>query len=491
MPNSPQPSTAEKLNQVLLDEMKDVGVFSMDLQREITSWSPGIERILGYQEQDFLGLNASMLFTPEDRALKADDAEFERTRHEGRAPDLRWHMKKNGSRVFVDGAMRSAFDEDGQHIGYTKIVRDINPKGVGEYILGTILQRTPDAIYILDREGRFVYANTETQRVLGRNSDAILGHNLDEFFPANIGETMRQNNASVMETKTPRIMEEQMLTHDHRLRTFLAGKAPWQDSDGQVVGVVSISQDISARKGIEEERERLLRDLRRSNEDLAQFSYIVSHDLQAPLRMVRSYTQLLDQRYKGKLDDTADQFISVILNGAAGMDQLIRSLLQYAQAGEAPIQQAPVRIEGILDGVLSNLKPLLEESGAEVTHDSLPTIVGDPVQLLQLFQNIIGNGIKYARANITPRIHLFVDQTTPQSYRFAVRDNGVGIDAKNYDRIFAPLKRLHGQEIPGTGIGLAICKKIVDRHGGQIWVESQVGKGSTFYFTLPTQSQQF
>jgi light-regulated signal transduction histidine kinase (bacteriophytochrome) len=146
-------------------------------------------------------------------------------------------------------------------------------------------------------------------------------------------------------------MEEQMLTHDHRERTFLFGKAPWQDSDGQMMGVVSISQDISARKGIEEERERRLRDLRRSNEDLAQFSYIVSHDLQAPLRMVHSYAQLLNQRYHGKLDDTADQFIKVILNGAAGMQQLIHSLLQYAQAGEAPIQQTGVRLDAILDGV--------------------------------------------------------------------------------------------------------------------------------------------
>jgi PAS domain S-box-containing protein len=489
MPNRPRPPNGEKLNgfQFLLEEIKDVGVFSMDLERAITSWSPGVERILGYSEADFLGQNANVLFTPEDREQKLDDAEFARARTEGRAPDLRWHMKKNGSRVFVDGALRAAFDDDGQHIGYIKIVRNINPKGVGEHILGTILERTPDAIYIHDHQGRYAYVNSETARIIGRDPDEILGHSLDEFFPTHIGGPMHKNNASVMETKTPRIMEEQMLTRDHGQRTYLAGKAPWQDSDGNMLGVVSISQDISARKGLEEERERLLRELRRSNEDLAQFSHVVSHDLQAPLRMVNSYTELLKQRYYGKLDDTADQFIRVILNGAAGMDQLIRSLLQYAQAGEPSLQKTQVRIEAIIDGARSNLQPVLKETSAEVTHDGLPTLPGDPVQLLQLFQNIIGNAIKYGRANVTPRIHILAEQIDHEVYRFAISDNGAGIDAKNYDRVFAPLKRLHGQEIPGSGIGLAICKKIVERHGGQIWVESQVGKGSTFYFTLRAQ----
>jgi PAS domain S-box-containing protein len=272
MPDGPGLPNTEKLRelQFLLEEMKDVAVFSMDLQRVITSWSPGVERVLGYSEIDFVGQDASVLFTPEDRAQHLDEAEFARARADGRAPDMRWHMRKNGSRVFVDGALRMAFDDDGQHIGYTKIVRDINPKGVGEHILGTILERTTDAIYIHDQQGRYAYVNTETARMLGREPEAIIGHSLDEFFPPDIGGAMHQNNASIMATKTPRILEEQMLTHDHSQRTLLVGKAPWQDSEGKMIGVVSICQDISARKGIEEERERLLRELRRSNEELAQ-----------------------------------------------------------------------------------------------------------------------------------------------------------------------------------------------------------------------------
>ena len=251
-----------------------------------------------------------------------------------------------------------------------------------------------------------------------------------------------------------------------------------------MIGVVGIAQDFHARKSAEEEREGLLRELRRSNEDLTQFSYVVSHDLQAPLRMVQSYTQLLARRYEGQLDETADSFISIITKGAIGMQQLIQGLLRYAQAGEDVLTKGPVSVDAILDGALSNLKVLVEESSAEFTREPMPVVFGDPVQLLQLFQNLLGNAMKYATADVPPRIDLTARKEDGE-YRFALTDNGLGIDTKNFERIFAPLKRLHGQEIPGTGIGLAVCKKIVERHGGRIWVTSVLGKGSTFHFTLP------
>jgi PAS domain S-box-containing protein len=297
MPDKQRPPNSDSLIKFLLEEMKDVAVFSMDLEREITTWCPAIERILGYGKADFVGQNASMLFTPEDRERKLDDAEFERARVEGRAADLRWHLKKDGRRIFVDGAVRPAVDEGGKVVGYIKIIRNISPNGIGEHVLGAILERTPDAIFQQDRQGRYAYVNSETARLLGREPADVVGHSLDEFFPAHISEPMRRNNATVMESKVPRIVEEVILTRDHGPRTFLSGKAPWQDSYGNMIGVVTISQDISPRKDIEEERERLLRELQRSNEDLAQFSYIVSHDLQAPLRMVNSYTMLLNRRY--------------------------------------------------------------------------------------------------------------------------------------------------------------------------------------------------
>lgn len=478
------PPNRAQTHDFLLEELKDVGVFSIDLNRRITSWSPGVERILGYAEEDFIGLDVSTIFTAEDRERSLDDQEFEGARLNGRAPDMRWHVKKDGSRIFVDGVLRGVFDQSGTHVGYSKVIRDIKPSGIGDNMLSAILERTPDAIFLKDRAGRFTFVNAVMAQLLGHPAEEILGSNLEEFFPPHLAGPIRENDRALMETGSPQVIEERMLTKEHGERTYLTGKAPWSDSDGKVIGVVGIAQDFHSRKNAEEERECLLRELRRSNEDLAQFSYVVSHDLQAPLRMVQSYTQLLARRYQGQLDETADNFISIITKGAVGMEQLIQGLLRYAQAGEEVLTKAPVSVDAILDGALSNLKVLVEESSAELTREPMPVIFGDPVQLLQLFQNLLGNAMKYARADVPPRIDVNARKEDGE-YRFAFTDNGLGIDTNNFERIFAPLKRLHGQEIPGTGIGLAVCQKIVERHGGRIWVTSVLGKGSTFHFTLP------
>lgn len=479
-----RPPNYDRLPELLLDELKDVGAFLMDTDRRITSWSPGVERILGYNETEFIGRDGNTLFTPEDREQKINEKEFDKARVDGRAPDMRWHMKKDGGRVFVDGGLRSVANQDGVHVGYSKIIRDISQDHIGGSLLHAILNRTPDVIFVKDREGRYAFVNSETARMLGKSIEQIVGRPFEEFFPPHISGPIREDDTSLMHGDSPRIIEERMLTKDHGERTFLSGKGPWQDSNGSTIGVVSISQDISSRKNAEEERERLVRELRRSNDDLAQFSHVVSHDLQAPLRMVRSFTQLLARRYEGKLDSTADEFISTILNGADGMEQLIQALLRYAQAGEEAMSKRAIGMDAVLDGARANLRLVITESAAELTHEPLPTVVGDPVQLLQLLQNLIGNAIKYARVGVIPRITISARRLDTE-YRFIVKDNGLGIDAKNFERIFFPLKRLHGQEIPGTGIGLAVCKKIVERHGGRIWVTSDIGKGSTFYFTLP------
>jgi light-regulated signal transduction histidine kinase (bacteriophytochrome) len=247
---------------------------------------------------------------------------------------------------------------------------------------------------------------------------------------------------------------------------------------------------IDASTGINEimrltaEREKLLEGIQRSNEELTQFSYVVSHDLQAPLRMMKTFTQLLATRYKGKLDETGDEFIQVILNGAAGMEELIHALLQYARVGEDDAAMEIIRMNSVVEAVLTILAPLIQESNAKVTYAELPTVHGFRVPLQQVFQNLIGNALKYASPQRPPRVHIS-SQTTHDSQIFSIEDNGLGIPPKDRESIFQPLKRLHGRDIPGTGIGLAVCRKIVERHNGRIWVESEPGRGSTFYFSLP------
>jgi signal transduction histidine kinase len=221
----------------------------------------------------------------------------------------------------------------------------------------------------------------------------------------------------------------------------------------------------------------------RSNEQLRRFAYVVSHELQEPLRMVKSYTQLLAARYKGQLDKEADDFISYSIQGASRMETFIRDMLSYSQAAEGGLELKPTTCKAVLEWSLLELDGSIRESGAEITHDALPEVMCDPMRLAQVFNNLIGNGIKY-RSQERPRIHISaVDDG--EMWRLSVRDNGVGIDPKYASTVFTLFKRLHGREKAGSGVGLSICKEIVEHHGGQIWVESQPNQGSTFHFTLP------
>jgi signal transduction histidine kinase len=246
-----------------------------------------------------------------------------------------------------------------------------------------------------------------------------------------------------------------------------------------------LQQEIAGRNRIEQEREQLISDLSRSNQELEQFAYIASHDLQTPLRSITGFLDLLARRYGGKLGPEADEFISFAVQGAQRMHQLINDILAYSRVGTRGNPFEALESREPLARALENLQAEIEENRTEITHDELPMVTGDRNQLVQLLQNLIGNAIKYRKSEEPPRIHIAaVDRKT--NWEFRVHDNGAGIDPQYSERIFQIFQRLHtAAEYPGTGIGLAICKKIVERHGGRIWVESEPGKGSVFYFTLP------
>ncbi|MDA0739331.1 MAG: PAS domain S-box protein [Nitrospirae bacterium] len=259
--------------------------------------------------------------------------------------------------------------------------------------------------------------------------------------------------------------------------------APVRDAYGNLTHFIGVQTDITHRKRQEAELAKKTVDLARSNDELQQFAYVASHDLQEPLRMVASYTQLLRKRYKGKLDDDANEFIEFAVDGANRMQRLIRDLLEYSRVGAETKPFEKTDCELVCQHVIKNLTASVQEHHADITHDALPCVQANPTLLTQVFQNLIGNALKF-KGNAAPKIHVGAKALT-NGWEFSVSDNGIGIPPDQLDRIFLIFQRLHSrEEYPGTGIGLATCKRIVEKHGGSIWVESEQGKGSTFYFTI-------
>jgi light-regulated signal transduction histidine kinase (bacteriophytochrome) len=245
-----------------------------------------------------------------------------------------------------------------------------------------------------------------------------------------------------------------------------------------------LEAEIVERKRAEEQLKRTMADLERSNRELEQFAYVASHDLQEPLRMVSSYTQLLARRYQDQLDQDAHDFITYAVEGAERMQRLINDLLTYSRVGTRGKPFGKTDCQRALQDTLANLQTAIEETHATVTHDPLPIVLADEPQLVQVLQNLVSNAIKF-HAEAPPRVHIGA-QRQDGEWVFSVSDNGIGIDPQYHERIFVIFQRLHsGDEYPGTGIGLALCKRIVERHGGRIWVESDLGEGATFCFTIP------
>jgi len=250
-----------------------------------------------------------------------------------------------------------------------------------------------------------------------------------------------------------------------------------------IVGTVValLSEQLSNR---EYELNDIIEDLKRSNEDLQQFAYVASHDLQEPLRAITSFSQLLEEKYQDKIDEDGKEFLYFITDGAKKMNNLIKDLLLYSRITTHAQPSTPNNLEIILKDALFNLHEAIKESGATITYDKLPILTVDKTQFLQLFQNFVSNAIKFRREE-PPKIHIGAELVNNE-WLFSIKDNGIGIESKYFDRLYNIFYRLHTkEEYPGTGIGLPICKKIVQRYGGKVWVESELGKGSTFYFTIP------
>ena len=350
-----------------------------------------------------------------------------------------------------------------------------------------LLEAAPDAIVVVDKGGEIVLLNVQAEKQFGYRRDELLRQKVKNIIPEGFAERLiADGTRSAAEALAQQIgtgIELSGRRKDGSEFPIEIMLSPLENAAG--ILVTAAIRDITTRKAADKHLLQKIAELKRSNEELAQFAYVASHDLQEPLRMVASYTQLLAKRYKGRLDADADEFIAFAVDGSNRMQGLIQDLLAYSRAGNNERSIGQISSENALREALVNLRARTDESGALVTHDVLPKINMDHSQLVQLFQNLIGNAIKYRSAKV-PTAHVSAKKGIGGEWIFSVRDNGMGIDPRHFERIFVIFQRLHGrEEFAGTGIGLAICKKIVQRDGGRIWVESEPDKGSTFYFAMP------
>lgn len=486
----------DSLNQAVLDlqarlaavvESSDDAIVSIDLSGMVQSWNRGAERLFGYPAEEIIGRPISLL-APADvaqevpgilaRIAGGERLENYETRRCG----------KDGRAIDVSLTISPILNSRDECIGISEIARDITERqraSESQARLAAIVESSDDAIISKDLNGIIRSWNIGAERILGYRAEEVLGRHISVIAaPETVGE-FPTILSRIAKGERVEHYQTRRRTKDGRILTVSLTVSPVRDDKGRIIGASKILRDMTQREKQEQELREANEALQRSNSDLEQFAYSASHDLQEPLRIVASYTGMLKRRFGGQLGPEADEYIQHTLNGVQRMHQLLKDLLFYAHAAQ-PLdgEEVLTDADAALHDAIANLKAAIEESGAVIQASALPKVRIRHVHLEQVFQNLISNAIRY-RGVDPPQIAI---STLPQGadWLFCVRDNGIGIDPKYQEEIFGIFKRLHSSaEYPGTGMGLAICQRLVQQAKGRIWVESESGKGATFCFTLP------
>ena len=468
-------------------------IYIKDLQSRWIFVNPALERIAGKTSDELLGKNDSEIYSNHEigNAILENDR---RIMDSGVEETLEEVVETpEGLSSFIS-VKTPRFNEKGQVIGIVGISHDITESKQAEkklkeseqsYIelFNSMTEMFQIIELIYDKNNKpvdyyYIKVNPAFEKLVGKTKDQLINKRAKDIFGV-VEDYWLEKYDEAVKTGNPLQFENYGAELDKWYQVNV-----WKVKENQVAIIFT---DTTERKHREEKEKILIDELKRSNEELERFAYVSSHDLQEPLRMVTLYSQLLERRYKDNLDSDADDFIGYIVEGANRMRQLIDDLLEYSRVTSQAKEFENVDLEKILDIVLQNLSIHIQENNITISHDALPIIYANQNQMVQVFQNLITNSIKF-KGQKPPEIHISA-QKGVKEWKFAVQDNGIGIDPKHQKQIFEVFKRLHTkEEYPGTGIGLSITQKIILHHGGQIWAESELGKGSTFYFTIPTKN---
>jgi len=504
---------SEERFRLMVDGVREYAIFMLDTTGHIVSWNEGAKRIKGYSANEIIGKHFSTFYTSEDLEDKKPERELKIAIATGKYEEEGWRVRKNGSVFWANVVITSLFNEHNRHIGFSKVTRDLTDKKDNEENLrrseeryrSLVEQITDYGIFMLDERGKIISWNEGARRIAGYEENEIIGKYFSIFYP----EEDVLNGKPAYELK---VALEEGKYEEEGWRIRKDGGVFWAsvvitavyNNDGIHVGFSKVTRDLTERKEAERalrdsyERYRLLtnelritnQELSYANEELEQFTSIVSHDLQEPIRTIKSFLQLIDIKLNKQQNDDLKTYIDKAITAADRMRELIRNLLHYSQLSKGELVEETVHVEDLINEAVQNVKTSVEKSNAQITIETdVDTIEGDRVQLVQVIQNLLSNAIKFTNSE-TPKIKISSFREDGH-VKFGVSDNGIGIAEADMGKVFEIFRRLHTKkEYPGTGIGLAICKKIVDRHGGRIWPESKPGKGTTFYFTLSEEKER-
>jgi PAS domain S-box-containing protein len=481
---------SEERYALTLDAVND-GLWDWNVQSGDALFSPRYYALLGYDDGEFPANYASwrLLVHPEDLAQVEEELRLSIETGKGFAIDLQMKLKFGGWRWVSTRGRVVERDAAGKALRLVGTLSDITERKRAEEALRaaslysrSLLETSLDPLVTISAEGRITDVNAATEKITGMSREWLIGSDFADYFTE--PEVARAGYLKAFEQGQVTDYPLAVCHTSGAIAAVLYNASVYRNERGDVLGVFAAARDITERKHVEEKLAAMAAELERSNNDLEQFASVASHDLQEPLRMVASYTQLLAERYEGQLDEKAQKYIAYAVDGAVRMQRLVNDLLTYARVGTRGNPIAPTDAGRVLGQAIGDLATAIEESRAVVTHEELPLLRADASQLRQLFQNLLANALKF-RSEEVPRVHVSA-RDEGRDWVFAVRDNGIGIDRQYAERVFVVFQRLHTRrDYPGTGIGLALCKRIVERHGGRIWFESEPGKGSTFLFTVP------